>query len=433
MSKQAFPTHRQKDSTPRRIDFMFGNRLALRAINSCCTVRTPTEGHGTVCAAFDWGILRGQCWVLSPVVCLALPERTAEDKVLPRFKITPKQKAQDVLKRRAESIWGPPVPTSDSFASWHTKAERYLSKVRTFAGLRVGRASLGRGQRRLVLRQITPCVARAGRAGSSGQCSSEHSFVACRRVKLVSRLEHMQIWLSKGLRLQAIAVWCHIQGAGFHCILREGAEELDNEARSILEIFNSRFNDLSIENLGTLFKFVHDGVRKADQSNRARRAKNFRDRLRRPDGFMGQEAWTWLRNVCAPELAFLGKGAGANRNPRDIDVATKDVWFPFWQRDVTHRDWTGLLKTFDFLNIPCRFEDALSELDVRAAIVCMPPGRQGPEGWSTDELKQLPKVAIAELTSLFRKCESEGGVACMSIVLVCCAHSKARCCQQKCP
>ena len=47
----------------------------------------------------------------------------------------------------------------------------------------------------------------------------------------------------------APAVWCRIQGAGFHCILREGAEELDNEARSILEIIKSRFNDLSIENL----------------------------------------------------------------------------------------------------------------------------------------------------------------------------------------
>ena len=35
---------------------------------------------------------------------------------------------------------------------------------------------------------------------------------------------------------------------------------------------------------------------------------------------MGQEAWTWLRNVRAPALAFLGKGAGANPNPRDIDV-----------------------------------------------------------------------------------------------------------------
>ena len=38
----------------------------------------------------------------------------------------------------------------------------------------------------------------------------------------------------------------------------------------------------------------------------------------------------------------------------------------------------------------------------------MPPGRQGPEGWYTDELKQLPKAAIAELTSPFQKCESEG-------------------------
>ena len=94
-----------------------------------------------------------------------------------------------------------------------------------------------------------------------------------------------------------------------------------------MEIFNSRFDDLSIENLGTLLKFVHDGVRKADQASRARRAKNFRDRLRGPNGFLGQEAWTWLRNVRAPELAFLGKGAGANPNPRDIDVAIKDVWF----------------------------------------------------------------------------------------------------------
>ena len=106
----------------------------------------------------------------------------------------------------------------------------------------------------------------------------------------------------KGLRLQAIAVWCRIQGAGFHCILREGAEELDNEARSILEIFNSRFNDLSIENLGTLFKFVHDGVRKADQSNRARRAKNFRDRLRRPDGFWVKKRGRGLEMFVLPNL-----------------------------------------------------------------------------------------------------------------------------------
>ena len=215
VSKQAFPTHCQKDSKPRRIDFMFGNRLALRAMNSCCTVCTPIEGHGTVCAAFDWGILRGQCWVLSPVVCLALPEHTAENEVLPRFKITPKQKAQDVLNRRADSIWGPAGPTSDSFASWHIKAERYLSKVRALAGLRVGRTSLGRGQRRLVSRQITPCVARPGGPGgaaTSVPCSSEHSFVARRRVKLVRRLEHLQILFSKGLRLQALAVWCRVQG-----------------------------------------------------------------------------------------------------------------------------------------------------------------------------------------------------------------------------
>ncbi|CAE7310075.1 hypothetical protein AK812_SmicGene13841 [Symbiodinium microadriaticum] len=100
-----------------------------------------------------------------------------------------------------------------------------------------------------------------------------------------------------------------------------------------------------------------------DEQLVAAEAKAMQDRSSRKDHFNA------LYEMTSSDSSFQiatkrGKGAGANRNPRDIDVATKD---------------------------------ALSELDVRAAIVCMPPGRQGPEGWSTDELKQLPKVVSRDV------------------------------------
>ena len=159
-----------------------------------------------------------------------------------------------VQHKRAECCGG-------TFTQWQAKAEAFLSKVHEHAGLRVSRGFLGRGCRSLIHQQISPCVTRSGRAGSLVQGSAKHSCAGRRKVKQVRRLQHLQVLISKGLRLQAMSLWHRIRKEGVGCRARGAAPE---SARQALHLFHTKFGDLSPDNVKLMLQFAHACIRSSE-------------------------------------------------------------------------------------------------------------------------------------------------------------------------